>query len=99
MRISQDERWEQNLAAIRQFIEENKCLPSKHRIKEHRMLNWLKYNRKLVAHGKLSPERQTKFEQLMAAANDFHKLNQYSYTSGKAVPRKKDDNDTQLTLF
>ena len=97
MSISQETRWEQNLAAIKQFIEENKCLPSKHRVEEHRLLNWLKYNRKLVAQGKLSPERQAKFENLLATATNFHKLNQYAYTSGKAVLPKRDD--AQLDLF
>ena len=62
------------------------------------MLNWIKYNRKLIAQGKLSADRQEKFEQLLAASIDFHKLNQYSYISGKAVLKKKAD-DNQLTLF
>lgn len=97
MSTPQKERWEQNLAAVRQYIEENKCIPSKYRIEEHRMLNWLKYNRKLMAQGKLSPERREKFEQLQAMAADFHKLNQYSYTSGKAVSKKT--NERELTLF
>ena len=97
MSTSQEDRWEQNLAAITQFIEENKCLPSKHRVEEHRMLNWIKYNRKLIAQGKLSSKRQEKFEQLLAAAVDYRKLNQYSYTSGKPTVRKKDDRE--LTLF
>ena len=100
MSVSQDKRWEQNFAALKQFIEKNKCLPSKHRIEDHRLLNWLKYNRKLVARDKLSPERQARFEQLLAASVGFHKLNQYSYTSGKSVtPKKKKDDDKQLTLF
>lgn len=96
MSTSQNIRWEQNLATIRQFIEENKCLPSKHRIEEHRMLNWLKYNRKLVAQGKLSPERQEKFEQLLATAANYHKINQYSYISGKSILKKKDDKELEL---
>ena len=97
MSTSQDARWEHNYAAIKRFIEKNKCQPSKHRAEEHQMLNWIKYNRKLVAKGKLAPERLEKFEQLMAMAADYHKLNQYSYTSGDSVPRK--DNDKSLTLF
>lgn len=95
--MKQEDRWEQNLAAIKQFIEENKCLPSKHRIEEHRMLNWIKYNRKQIALGKLLPERQEKFEQMLKAAADYRKLNQYSYTSGKSVLRK--DDTQELTLF
>ena len=96
MSISQEERWEQNLEAVRQFVEEKKCIPSKHRVEDHRMLNWLKYNRKLITQGKLSPERQKKFEQLLTMAADFRKLNQYSYTSGKAVHPKEDKNWPEL---
>ena len=96
MSTSHEERWEQNLAAVKQFIEENRCIPSKHRVGEHRLLNWLKYNRKMIAQGKLSPERQKKFEQLQALAADFRKLNQYSYTSGKAVRPKNDKNWPKL---
>ena len=97
MSISQETRWEQNFAAVKRFIKKNKCLPSKYRVEEHRLLNWLKYNRKLVAQGKLSPERQAKFKRLMASSARFHKLNQYAYTSGKSVLKKEDD--AQLDLF
>ena len=90
MSITHEERWEQNLAAVKQYIEENKCIPSKHRIGDHRLLNWLKYNRKMIAQGKLSAERQKKFEQLQTRATDFRKLNQYSYTSGKSVQPKEE---------
>lgn len=99
MRTSQEDRWEQNLATVKQFIEEHKSLPSKYRIEEHRMLNWIKYNRKLIAQGKLLPARQEKFEQLLAAAADYHKINQYSYISGQAVLTKKKKDDKELTLF
>ena len=101
MRISQEARWEQNYAAIQQFIEKNKCLPSKHRVEEHKMLNWLKYNKKLIGQGKLSPERQEKLELLLTGASGYRKLNQYSYVSGKAVLTKKTaKKETQeLSLF
>lgn len=102
MRISHEDRWEQNLITIVKFIKKNKCWPSKHRIEEHQMLNWLKYNRKLHAQGKLSPERQEKFNKLLASAANYHKLNQYSYTSGAPVlkkAKKKRKTIKELSLF
>ena len=99
MSTSHDIRWEQNLAAVKQFIKKHKCLPSKHRIEEHPMLNWIKYNKKLVAKGKLSPERQQKFEQLLAESTVFHKRNQYAYTSGQSTYVKKAKNKQELPLF
>ena len=98
MRISQEDRWEQNFDALKQFIEQNKCMPSKHRVADHRMLNWLKYNRKLIAQGKLAPKRQEKLEQMLATFADYRKLNQYSYVSGKNA-RKKNDSQEELSLF
>lgn len=97
MSISQEKRWELNYVATKQFIEKHKSLPSKHRIEEHRLLNWIKYNRKLMTQGKLSAKRQEKFEQMLSAAADYRKLNQYSYTSGKAVSRKRAKQE--LSLF
>ena len=99
MSISHERRWELNFDTIKQFIKTNKCLPSKYRIEEHQMLNWIKYNKKLIAQGKLAPERQKKFEKLMAEATVFHKLNQYAYTSGKSTLTKKKENSQELSLF
>ena len=42
------------------FIETNKQNPSKHRIEEHDMLNWLKANRKALNAGKMKPGRVEK---------------------------------------
>ena len=42
------------------FIETNKQNPSKHRIEEHDMLNWLKANRKALNAGKMKIERMEK---------------------------------------
>lgn len=44
--MTQDERWQKRYEEVKNFIETNKCNPSKHRIEEHDYLNWLKANRK-----------------------------------------------------
>ena len=44
------------------FIECEHRNPSKHRIEEHDMLNWLKKKRKKMNAGELKPERVLKFK-------------------------------------
>ena len=60
--MTQDERWNTRFEEVKAFIENNKRNPSKHRIEEHDMLNWMKANRKLVNAGKMKVERMEKFE-------------------------------------
>ena len=50
--MTQDERWLTRYNEVVEFIETNNKNPSKHRIEEHDMLNWLKANRKLVNAGR-----------------------------------------------
>ena len=40
--MTQDERWLANWTAVMDFITANHRNPSKHRIEEHLMLNWVK---------------------------------------------------------
>ena len=53
--MTQDERWMANWTAVMDFITANHRNPSKHRIEEHLMLNWVKHNRKLLKAGKMAP--------------------------------------------
>ena len=59
------------------FIQANKRNPSKHRIEEHDMLNWVKANRKLVNAGKMKAERVEMFMKLLALIEDNRRVNQY----------------------
>ena len=43
--MTQDERWNVRYQEVRNFIEDNHRNPSKHRIEEHDMLNWVKQQR------------------------------------------------------
>ncbi len=58
--MTQDERWQKRNEEVVDFIEANKRNPSKHRIEEHDMLNWLKANRKRMNAGVMKPERVEK---------------------------------------
>ena len=56
--MTQDERWFEKYDEVKGFIEKNHRNPSKHRLEEHDMLNWVKANRKLYNAGEMKPERE-----------------------------------------
>lgn len=58
--MTQDEKWIARYNEVKSFIETNKRDPSRHRIEEHDMLNWLKANRKVMNAGKMKAERVEK---------------------------------------
>ncbi|MDE5739681.1 MAG: helicase associated domain-containing protein [Bacteroidaceae bacterium] len=78
--MTQDESWEKNYHAFLNFMTEQKKRPSKHRTAEHPMLNWLKYQKKRMAQGKMKPERIDRFKQLLEVADQYLRKNQYAYT-------------------
>ena len=75
--MTQDERWMVRYEEVMAFIESNHRNPSKHRIEEHYMLNWLKANRKALNAGKLKPERVEQFKELLELLEQNKRVNQY----------------------
>ena len=75
--MTQDERWIIRYNEVREFIEREHRNPSKHRIEEHDMPNWLKANRKKMNAGELKPERVLKFKELLALMEDNKHINQW----------------------
>ena len=75
--MKQDERWLARYNEMKTFIETNKRNPSKHRMEEHDILNWLKANRKLMNAGKMKPERIKMFQELLALIEQYKRVNQY----------------------
>lgn len=75
--MTQDERWLANMKAVVDFITTNHRNPSKHRIEEHLMLNWVKHNRKLLNAGKMAPERVEMFGKLEELWEESRRKNQY----------------------
>ena len=63
--MTQDERWNIRYQEVVEFIKTNHRNPSKHRLEEHDMLNWLKANRKVMNAGSLKAERVEPFQQLL----------------------------------
>lgn len=75
--MDQETRWLIRYNEVKTFIEENHRNPSKHRIEEHDMLNWLKVNRKKMNAGVLKTERIELFKQLLEKGEMYKHVNQY----------------------
>ena len=75
--MDQDTRWITRYNEIKEFIETKKRNPSKHRIEEHDMLNWLKANRKAMNAGKMKPERVEMMGKLLDLCGEYRSVNQY----------------------
>jgi len=75
--MTQQERWLAKYNEVMAFMEREGRNPSKHRLEEHDMLNWLKANRKLMNAGALRPERMELFRQLLEEGEKLRRVNQY----------------------
>ena len=75
--MDQETRWLMRYNEVVEFINDNHRNPSKHRIEEHDMLNWLKANRKAMNAGKMKPERVEKFRKLLELIEKNKRVNQY----------------------
>ena len=76
--MTQEERWLTRYNEVVDFIESNHRNPSRHRIEEHDMLNWVKQQRKLVNAGALKPERMEPFNKLMELMERYRRKNQHA---------------------
>lgn len=75
--MTQDEKWMVRYQEVKSFIETNHRNPSRHRIEEHDMLNWLKANRKHLNAGSMKPEREDLFKELLSLIEEHKRKNQY----------------------
>ncbi len=75
--MMQDERWITKYNEVVEFINTNHRNPSRHRIEEHDMLNWLKSNRKKMNAGVLEEPRLSKFKELLTLVEEHKRKNQY----------------------
>lgn len=75
--MTQDERWLIRYNEVKSFILTNKRNPSRHRIEEHDMLNWLKANRKKMNARELQELRLGMFKELLGLAEQYKRKNQY----------------------
>ena len=75
--MTQDELWLSKYYEVLNFMETNRRNPSKHRIEEHQLLNFIKHNRKLLNAGKMKEDRVEMFEKLLAKCEEYKRKNQY----------------------
>ena len=75
--MTQDELWITKYNEVMDFMEMNHRNPSKHRLDEHQMLNFVKHNRKLMIAGKMKEERVEMFEELLEMVERYKRVNQY----------------------
>lgn len=75
--MDQETRWLTRYNEVKAFIETNKRNPSKHRIEEHDLLNWVKATRKRMNAGTLKPERVVLFKKLLELGEQYKHVNQY----------------------
>ena len=60
-----------------EFMELNHRNPSRHRLEEHDILNWIKHNRKLMNKGEMKGERLVLSNKLLSLSEQYHHVNQY----------------------
>jgi hypothetical protein len=75
--MDQETRWLTRYNEVKAFIEVNHRNPSRHRIEDHDMLNWLKANRKSMNAGELKEDRVEKFNMLLEQVEQFKHVNQW----------------------
>ena len=77
MFMDQETRWITRFNEVVEFIQANRRNPSRHRIEEHNMLNWLKATRKRLNSGELKPERVESFKKLLVVCEKYKRVNQW----------------------
>lgn len=76
--MMQDERWLERYNEVKGFIAASHRNPSKHRIEEYLMLNFIKHKRKLLNAGKRKADRIEKFNELLLLVEKYRRKNQYA---------------------
>ena len=76
--MDQETRWLTRYKEVMEFMEIYHRNPSRHRIEEHDMLNWVKANRKKMNAGELKEPRLGMFKELLALCEQYKRKNQYA---------------------
>ena len=75
--MTQDELWIAKWREVIDFMETYHWNPSKHRIEEHLMLNWITRNRKKMNAGEMPPDRLEMFKRSLEVGERYKRVNQY----------------------
>lgn len=86
--MMKDEHWLETWEAYMAYLKKNKHRPSKYHPEDRKLVNWLKYNRKVRNKGLLSDSRMKKLEELLKVAEQFRRVNQHQYLHQADVDNK-----------
>lgn len=75
--MDQDTRWLNKYKEVMNFMETNHRNPSRHRLEEHDMLNWMNATRKKMNAGELKEDRVELFQKLLEMGERYKRVNQY----------------------
>ena len=64
MATKNEQKWQENYAQLKRYIEEHRHLPDKKKVEFRALLNWWKYNKKLIKQGKLDKDRMMLLQEL-----------------------------------
>mgnify|MGYP004539509795 CR=1 FL=1 len=65
MKVSKREQnWQEHYAQLLAYVQEHRHLPDKRKVENRGLLNWWKYNRKLILQGKLDAHHIQLLDQL-----------------------------------
>ncbi len=64
MTTRNEQKWQENYAQLKRYIEEHRHLPDKKKVEYRGLLNWWKYNKKLIKQGKLDMECMVLLQEL-----------------------------------
>ena len=64
MATNNEQKWQENYAQLKRYIEEHRHLPDKKKVEFRALLNWWKYNKKLIKQGKLDKDRMMLLQEL-----------------------------------
>lgn len=73
----QDKRWNIQYNEVMDFIETNHRNPSRHRLEEHDMLNWVKAKKKRMNVGEMKEDKLVNYKKLLEIAEQYKRKNQY----------------------
>lgn len=77
-----EKKWAENYELLKEYIAEHRQLPDKKKVEHRSLLNWWKYNRKLIRQGKLDEMRTELLMELGNSRinhrkNDGHAVNAF----------------------
>ena len=97
--MNRDEQWFYNYALLKAFIEETGHLPNKKKVENRGLLNWWKYNKKLIKAGKLDAERMQLLDELSNMRTSIEpSINLKPSASTEASDKLQPSDNLQLLL-